>query len=115
MRTKLISAVLVIALAGFGVWMFLRPPAAPVQTTFRGSWLDPNGLVLQVRNTSGKSLSCSMRARNNTMNENMVYRFSVGPWDTTEVGILESGWSWYSGETGYIEVEGCSSVSFTVP
>jgi len=88
---------------------------SPVQTTWRQSALDPNGLVLQVRNTGDRHLSCRLDARNETTRQTVTHTFSVGPNQLTEVGLLEAGWSFKSAERGTIATEGFWDASFTVP
>ena len=79
-----------------------------MNTSFRRSALDSAGLVLQVRNTSSKSLSCAMTATNKTDGQDCRYSFS-------EIGIVEAGWSFKSGESVRIDVEGHRSLSLQVP
>lgn len=88
---------------------------APLKTSFRRSALDSAGLVLQVRNTSGKSLSCAMTATNKTEGQERRYSFSLAPSGSTEIGIIEAGWSFKSGEAVRIDVEGHRSLTFKVP
>jgi len=88
---------------------------APLHTSFRRSALDSAGLVLQVRNTSGKSLSCAMTAINKTDGQTCRYSFSMAPSGFTEIGIMETGWSFKSGESIEIAVEGHRSLDFKVP
>ena len=89
------------------------PPTAPLKASFRASAI--SGLVLQVQNTSGEYLSCKMWARNSTLNETTSYSFSLDPYKMTEIGILECGWSFQSGESVYIKTEGFADYSFAVP
>ncbi len=88
---------------------------APLNTSFRRSALDSAGLVLQVRNTSGKSLSCAMTATNKTDRQTCRYSFSLAPNSSTEIGLVEAGWSFKSGEDVRIDVEGHRSLSLQVP
>ena len=88
---------------------------APLNTSFRRSALDSAGLVLQVRNTSGKSLSCAMTAKNKTDGQTCRYSFSLAPSGSTEIGIMEAGWSFKSGERVQIDVEGHRGISLQVP
>ena len=88
---------------------------APLNTSFRRSALDSAGLVLQVRNTSSKSLSCAMTATNKTDGQDCRYSFSLAPSGFTEIGIVEAGWSFKSGESVRIDVEGHRSLSLQVP
>lgn len=90
-------------------------PAAPLSVSWRRSALDSAGLVLQVSNTSGHSLSCRLVAQNKTLNQATAYTFDLGPWKSTEIGILEAGWTFKSGEGVWIEVEGFATKSFSVP
>jgi len=99
-----------------GLWLIFKPGLAPLQTSFRRSSLDADGLVLQVRNTSVEDLSCRMVAVNQTVQQKADYAFSLGSYKSTEIGILEAGWSFKSGETVNIWVEGYSSpVKIAVP
>ena len=88
---------------------------APLNTSFRRSALDSAGLVLQVRNTSSKSLSCAMTATNKTDGQTCRYSFSLAPSGFNEIGIVEAGWSFKSGESVRIDVEGHRSLSLQVP
>ena len=56
-----------------------------------------------------------MIAVNKTMQQRSDYPFSLGPYKSTEIGILEAGWTFKSGETVKISVEGFSPIEFTVP
>lgn len=94
---------------------FIGKPAAPLRISWRPSLLDPDGLVLQVTNTSDHSLSCRLIAKNKTLNEAIVYTFELGPRDATEIGILEAGWSFRTGERVWIQVKGFATKSFYVP
>ncbi|RYD59771.1 MAG: hypothetical protein EOP83_20420 [Verrucomicrobiaceae bacterium] len=86
-----------------------------MSTSFRPSALDSAGLVLQVRNTSSKSLSCAMMATNRTDGQVCRHSFSLGPNSLIELGIIETGWSFKSGESVEIAVEGHRSLGFKVP
>jgi len=88
---------------------------APLSTSFRPSALDSAGLVLQVRNTSSKSLSCAMTATNRTDKQTCRYSFSLAPNGSTEIGLVEAAWSFKSGESVEIAVEGHDSLEFKVP
>lgn len=88
---------------------------APLDTSFRRSALDSAGLVMQVRNTSNKSLSCGMTASNKTDGQTCRYSFSLAPSGFTEIGIMEAGWSFKSGENVRIDVEGHRAHSLQVP
>lgn len=103
-----------VAFAGVVLLSSCSKPA-PLNTSFRRSALDSAGLVLQVRNTSGKSLSCAMTATNKTDGQTCRYSFSLAPSGSTEIGIMEAGWSFKSGERIQIDVEGHRGVSFQVP
>jgi len=106
----LIAMVLVNTLFLTGCW---KP--APIKTSFRRSALDSSGLVLQVQNTSGHRLSCKMTAKNKTLNQRVNYAFDLGPYSITEIGLLETNWTFRMGESVEIEVEGFSGKSFKVP
>lgn len=88
---------------------------APIKTSFRQSALDSSGLVLQVQNTSDHRLSCKMTAKNKTLNQRVNYAFDLGPYASTEIGLLETDWTFKTGESVEIEVEGFSGKSFKVP
>ena len=88
---------------------------APITTSFRQSALDSGGLVLQVHNTGDGHLSCVMYAENKIMDERRGYAFSLAPYATTEIGILEASWSFKSGERILIQTEGYGNVSLAVP
>lgn len=88
---------------------------SPIEVSFRQSALDSSGLVLQVRNNSDKHLACVMTAQNKLVNQVAKYNFDLGPNETKEIGILESGWSFKSGESVWIETEGYATKEFEVP
>jgi hypothetical protein len=107
-RLHLVPAVLAILLVSCS-----KP--APLSRTFRPSALDSAGLVLQLRNTSSKNLSCAMTATNKTDRQVCRHSFSLGPNASVELGIIETGWSFKSGESVEIKVEGHRSLDFKVP
>jgi hypothetical protein len=86
-----------------------------LSTSFRRSALDSAGLVLQVRDTGDRSLSCVMTATNKVNRQVQRHSFLLAPYASTEVGILESDWSFRSGESVRIEVEGHDELDFKVP
>lgn len=88
---------------------------APLSTSFRRSAMDAAGLVLLVKNTSDKSLICKMSASNKTLNKSTSYTFPLPPHESTEIGILETAWSFHTGEKVRIEVEGFRTLAFEVP
>lgn len=77
--------------------------------------MDRAGLVLQVHNTSDKSLSCKLIAHSEIANQTLSHIFSVGPNSTEEIGLVETNWTFKTGERVQIEVEGYSSKGFSVP
>ena len=91
------------------------PPSPPLKISFRGSSLDSNTLVLEVQNTSDKHLSCKMWALNKVQRQTTDYSFSVGPYKMTEIGILECGWMFQTGESVSISTEGFADLNFKVP
>lgn len=88
---------------------------APLEINFRASRLDSNGLVLIVHNKGNGYLSCKMIARSKVRNQSVSYPFDMGPGGKKEIGLLESGWTFKTGEQVEIEVEGYRSHSFKVP
>ena len=87
----------------------------PLKTSFRQSSLDNSGLVLQVRNTGSHHLSCHLTARNKTLKQHVNYSFDLAPYSKTEIGLLETGWTFKTGESCEIRTEGFSTISFKVP
>lgn len=87
----------------------------PLEVTFRQSLMDSAGLVLQVKNTERKHLSCIMTAENRTYEAKVTYEFSLGPNEHTEIGIVEAAWTFKTGESVTIQTEGFSDMSFRVP
>ena len=87
----------------------------PLKVTFRGSALDQSGLVLQVQNITDKHLSCRMDVTNATQKLNATYPFDLGPYQKTEIGVLECLWSFKTGETVRIGTEGFMDLKFNVP
>ena len=90
-------------------------PDAPLSFSFRGSAMDASGLVLQVQNTGDKHLSCRMWAVNSVQNQARDYSFDLGPYQKTEIGILECNWSFKTGEGVTIRTEGFQDFTFNVP
>jgi len=56
-----------------------------------------------------------MTAKNKTLNQRVNYAFDLGPYSITEIGLLETNWTFRMGESVEIEVEGFSGKSFKVP
>ncbi len=92
-----------------------KPPQPPITISWRTSALDSAGLVMQVQNTSNERLSCMMAAVNETQGQHTAYSFDVGPYKMYEIGIMECGWSFKSGESVAIRSEGYSDYYFKVP
>ena len=88
---------------------------APVEVTFRQSLLDEAGLVLQVHNTSDGHLSCVMEAENNLQKQSVSHSFSLAPYEDMELGIIETGWSFRTGESVVVKCEGKIPYTTTVP
>lgn len=88
---------------------------APIGVHFRQSYLDRAGQVLVVQNNSSRHLSCLMTVRNKTHSTRTSYSFAVGPGDSASIGILETGWSFQSGEQVAIAVEGYAKRKLNVP
>ena len=105
----------VMAVVVIGAIFASRKASAPVQITCRRSGLDSCGIVLQIHNTRNHSLSCRVAMENKTLNEATSCNTDIGPWKTSEIGILEAGWSFKTGERVHIDVEGFQSFAFTVP
>lgn len=70
---------------------------------------------MKVRNTSDRSLACLMTATNKTLKQSNSYVFSLAPRGEAEVGWVQTAWSFRSGETVTIAVEGYSSRTLHVP
>src|SRR6476660_2571314 len=81
----------------------------PINVSFRHSVLDSAKLVMIVRNTGDRSLSCLMTATNKTLNQQNQYPFSLGPRDSSEIGWMQTNWSFQSGETVTLAAEGYAS------
>jgi hypothetical protein len=113
--TKIGSVILILAASFLFSGCSKAPPPSPLQITWRGSALDSNGLVMQVHNISNEYLSCKMTAINYTVNQSATYAFNLGPYVTQEIGILECHWSFQSGESVTIQMEGYADLNFKVP
>jgi hypothetical protein len=110
------AVILVIfAVFGFVAGSKHDAPLPPISISWRRSALDSAGLVMQVQNTSNERLSCMMAAVNETQGQHTAYSFDVGPYKISEIGIVECGWSFKSGEGVAIRSEGYSDYFFKVP
>jgi hypothetical protein len=56
-----------------------------------------------------------MWAVNNVQNQAKDYSFDLGSYQKTEIGILECGWSFKTGESVTIRTEGFQDFTFNVP
>jgi len=90
-------------------------PKLPISHSFRVSMLDSSGLVLQVHNTSNAKFFYVMTARNKRLNQVNHKSFTLGADEWQELGLLEAGWSFKTGEQVWIESEGYLPAYFTVP
>lgn len=97
---------------GLLAWSTYTPP---IKTTFRQSALDSSGLVLQVHNTGAGHLACKMFVKNKTSGSKADYVFHVSPYAMEEIGILEAGWSFNTGERVRIKTEGYWDITLSVP
>lgn len=88
---------------------------APLDISYRPSLWDSAGLVLIVRNTGTQYLSCRMNVSSDVTGKKAGYLFSLGPHATQEIGAIQAGWSFKSGEDVRIAVEGHATHKFTVP
>jgi hypothetical protein len=88
---------------------------APVQLTFRESKLDPDGFVLQVHNTGDDHLACRMEVENETKGESTSLSFTLDPYEDTEIGILEAGWSFAKDEQVEVSCKDRMTVQTVVP
>jgi hypothetical protein len=94
-----VGFIIAIIIIGFLVLLFLKPETfrtgvqVPVSVTVRGSVVGI-GNVVQVRNTSDKTLTGVVVAgRNPGVNQSATYKInSLGPGQVAEVGWME--WSW---------------------
>ena len=102
-----------------GLWVkWTSPPpkpSAPIRISWRPSKLDSNGEVMQVHNGSSEFLSCEMVVTNFIVQQGTNYQFDVGPNSMKEIGIVECGWSFKSGESIAIGTEGYANMFFKVP
>lgn len=88
---------------------------APLNIGYRQSLLDSAGLVMIVKNVGSKHLSCRMNVTSKVTGRSAQYVFSLAPHASQEIGAVQAGWSFKSGEKVKITVEGHSTHSFTVP
>lgn len=88
---------------------------APLAVSYRQSLLDSAGLVMIVKNTGSKHLSCRINMSSKVTGRSGQYVFSLAPHGSQEIGAVQAGWSFKSGEKCKITVEGHASHSFTVP
>ena len=95
----LIAGLVCVCMAGCG-------QKCPITTSFRQSQIDSSGLVLQVHNTGNELLSCAIHAENQQLNESMNYAFYLSPHAMTEIGLLETGWTFKAGETVLFTING---------
>jgi hypothetical protein len=100
-------AVLSCALSGCG-------DPAPIAISYRQSLLDSAGLVMIVNNTGSKYLSCRMNVSSGVNRTKTGYLFSLGPHASQEIGVIQAGWSFKSGEKVQIAVEGHVTHSIAV-
>ena len=93
--------------------IFYQEP--PIDVSFRESLMF-DGKVLQVKNTTtDKHLSCLMTVHNYTHQQKKSFSFVLSPRETQEVGVLEIGWRFSTGESVSIEVEGFRTYDCKVP
>jgi hypothetical protein len=85
--------------------------AAPVTTSFRNSLTDLHGYVLNVHNTSDKTLSCRVE----TDDKSVSHDFQLSPNGDEDLGLLQIGRSFQRGEHGQVEVQGYNAHEFTAP
>lgn len=88
---------------------------APVDISYRPSLLDSSGLVLIVSNSGSQYLSCRMNVVSKVNGTRAGYVFSLGPHAKQEIGAIQAGWSFKSGEKVSIAVEGYATRKFAVP
>lgn len=88
---------------------------APLSISYRQSLLDSAGLVMIVSNIGSKHLSCRMNVSSKVTGRSAQYVFSLAPHGSQEIGAVQAGWSFKSGEKVKITVEGHATHSFTVP
>jgi len=103
-RTRPAAWVVLALLLIGGVWYFQSAgfrerslPPLPVEIAYRKALTGP-GLVLVVKNNSGRHLSIHATLKNPSLNQEKSYRLDVPPKGTTEVGYRE-GWTLASGDT----------------
>jgi len=104
----LLVTILGVSLAGCG-----KP--APLDISYRPSLWDSAGLVLIVTNSGPQYLSCRMNVASKVTGEKSGFVFSLGPHAKQEIGAIQAGWSFKSGEKVSISVEGHATRKFTVP
>lgn len=71
--------------------------------------------MLIVKNASSRHLSCRMDVTSKITRMSSRFLFSLGPHGSQEIGAIQAGWSFKSGEKVKIAVEGYSTHSFAVP
>jgi len=110
----MIKFVKVLSVAIMAILLSSCEKRAPITTSFRQSSLDNSGLVLQVRNTGDHHLCCYLTVKNKMLEQQISHSFNVAPYSQAEIGLLETGWTFKTGESCEIEVEGFRSISFKV-
>jgi hypothetical protein len=109
-----IVIIVVLLVVFFRPQSFRTPAQVPASVTIRGS-LVGIGNVVQVRNTSEKSLTgVVVTGRNSASNQTVTYRIgSIEPGKTVEVGWREWNWIVVPGETITISADGYLSIVFS--
>lgn len=91
----------------------IQPPAT---VTFRKSMLDSTRVVQVTNRKNNETLVMSLHVVNRKKGEKGDYTFKVGPGETVEIGRLEMGWVFESGEKITLRADGYPmSMSGTVP
>lgn len=119
-RSKLAVAGILGGIAVFILAVVIRSgvfePSPPVLVKFRPSLIDSRTLVLQLYNEGDKRLVCTVSAANMNTNEKMHHSLILEPFSQKEIGVLETGWSFITGELVIIGVKGYrKDYQFLVP
>lgn len=85
-------------------WQLRETP--PIDIECRNSLLYKGKVIRVINKSESKHLSCCLRVRSRLNDSEKSYYFTIEPDDYEEVGVLEMGWNFCSGEKGEVEVEG---------
>jgi hypothetical protein len=119
-RTSKLSWILLVAII-CGVLFFTqsrqfkeqRLPPMPVTVGFRNALLGP-GMVLQIKNTSDRSIPVRVTVVNPSIKVGKTFRLDISARNTGEIGHLE-GWALSHGDTLSIYNDGFKTWNGSIP